>query len=184
MSIILVTGGSRSGKSEFAEKLVLKNGTNIGYVATAEIFDDEMQERVNKHKNRRSDIWETFEVPLEIEKNIPYIEKKEVVLLDCLTMLVSNKLFSYKIDFNSLSQESINFIEKDMVSFFESLLKKIQKSDTLFVIVTNELGMGIIPENKLGRLYRDLVGKINQLTASLSKEVYMVISGIEIKIKG
>lgn len=184
MSIVLVTGGSRSGKSEFAEKLAEESGEKICYIATTEVFDDEMANRVKIHQNRRGDNWNTLEIPYKITEHLGEVKKYKIALLDCLTMLVSNKMFSYDIDYNSAPMSKIKSIEDEIIYFIENMLISFSQINTKFIIVTNEVGLGIIPENRLSRIYRDIVGKANQIAAKYSGEVHLVVSGIPMKIKG
>lgn len=184
MSIVLVTGGSRSGKSEFAEKLAEKSNQKICYIATTEVFDDEMANRVKKHQSRRGNNWDTLEIPYKIDEHLGEIKKYDTALLDCLTMLVSNKMFSYEIDYNHDSIDKIKCIEEEIIFFIENMLSILSKIETKIIVVTNEVGLGIIPENRLSRVYRDIVGKANQIVAKYADEVYFVVSGIPMKLKG
>lgn len=182
--IIMVTGGSRSGKSKFAEEICKKNSDKIAYIATMRIFDEEMQQRVDIHKARRGPNWETFEIPCEIRENMNQIQKFKIVLLDCLTMLIFNKMFSLGIDFENISSEIRTEVENIILEYVEQEIKVMKNSSADFVIVTNEIGLGIIPEYPLSRLYRDIAGKANQILAENSEEVFFVVSGIPVKIKG
>lgn len=183
--ITLVTGGARSGKSSFAEMLCKEKSNNVSYIATAIPFDDGMKDRIKKHKEQRPKDWNTFEIEMDIYKELKnIIEKSEVVLLDCITVLINNIIFYQKIDFSSISYEEIDLLEYKVKNEFEKMIKIIRNSNINFVFVTNEIGLGIVPENKLARIYRDIVGRINQYIAKNSDEVYFVISGIPNKIKG
>lgn len=183
--ITLVTGGARSGKSSFAEMLCKEKSNNVSYIATAIPFDDGMKDRIKKHKEQRPKDWNTFEIEMDIYKELKnIIEKSEVVLLDCITVLINNIIFYQKIDFSSISYEEIDLLEYKVKNEFEKMIKIIRNSNIDFVFVTNEIGLGIVPENKLARIYRDIVGRINQYIAKNSDEVYFVISGIPNKIKG
>lgn len=176
--IILVTGGARSGKSRFAEQYVAKHGIEIAYIATAQIYDDEMKLRVELHKNRRPAEWTTYESPYMAENAIVEASKKhDTILFDCLTLYTSNMLFA-----KSAPQEIKRRYEyvKERI---EILLKTSRASKRQIIFVTNEVGMSIVPENALAREYRDLAGLVNQLIAANADEVYMVISGIAVDIK-
>lgn len=176
--IILVTGGARSGKSRFAEQYVAKHGIEIAYIATSQIYDDEMKLRVELHKNRRPEEWTTYESPYMAENAIVEASKKhDTILFDCLTLYTSNILFA-----KSAPQEIKRRYEyvKERI---EILLKTARASNRQIIFVTNEVGMSIVPENALAREYRDLAGLVNQLIAANADEVYMVISGIAVDIK-
>lgn len=180
----MVTGGSRSGKSEFAENLCLENGKRLGYIATAEVYDQEMKLRIEAHQNRRGRVWTNFEEPLDVYSLLKRIQDEDFVLLDCLTMLIFNNMFRFREDFDEISSEEWTLIEGSLLSQMEQLFSAMKAHPSNYIIVTNEIGLGIIPEGKLSRLYRDIVGKVNQKLASISDEVYFVVSGIPMKIKG
>ncbi|MCC0634375.1 bifunctional adenosylcobinamide kinase/adenosylcobinamide-phosphate guanylyltransferase [Clostridioides sp. ZZV14-6154] len=182
--IILVTGGARSGKSNFAEKLCLDRNNNTAYIATSIPFDDEMKDRVRKHQESRPKSWKTYEIYEDIYSIIKNIyEEHETVILDCVTLLVNNLMFSHNLNIEESTQEEINKLEEYIKEQISKLIKEIEKTNLYFVFVTNELGMGIVPGNKLSRIYTDIVGRINQYIASKSNEVYFVVSGIPMKIK-
>ncbi len=184
-NIILVTGGARSGKSSFAENLCKDRNNSTAYIATSIPFDKEMEDRVEKHKNSRPKEWKTYEIYKDIYKIIEEIWKdNNTVILDCVTLLVNNLMFNYEMDIDKASQEEINELEAYIQNQVKLLIEEVRKTDLYFVIVTNELGMGIVPANKLSRVYNDIVGRINQQIASQSNEVYFVVSGIPMKIKG
>lgn len=183
--VILVTGGARSGKSNFAEKLCKEQNNNTAYIATSIPFDDEMKDRVRKHKESRPKNWKTYEIYKDIYTIIDDISKEhKTVILDCVTLLVNNLIFTYEIDIDNSTQNEIDELEKYIKEQVEKLIIEIQKTDLYFVIVTNELGLGGVSINKLTRVYTDIVGRVNQQIASQSDDVYFVISGIPMKIKG
>ena len=183
--VILVTGGARSGKSNFAEKLCKEQNNNTAYIATSIPFDDEMKDRVRKHKESRPDNWKTYEIYKDIYTIIDDISKEhKTVILDCITLLVNNLIYTYEIDIDNSTQDKIDELEKYIKEQVEKLLIEIQKTNLYFIIVTNELGLGGVSINKLTRVYTDIVGRINQQIAAQSDEVYFVISGIPMKIKG
>ena len=178
--IILVTGGSRSGKSEFAEKLVKSFPGKCAYIATAEVLDEEMRFRVDKHRSRRkSDFWINYEAPLNAHEIIDSLPKEaNTILFDCLTIYITNLIFGK--DYESLNDEDKH---KKLVSAMKNLLEAMQKSGKTVVIVTNEVGSGIVPLESMSRDFRDLAGYANQLTAEISDEVYLVICGIAVELK-
>ena len=182
--VILVTGGARSGKSNFAEKLCKERNNNTAYIATSIPFDDEMKDRVRKHKESRPQNWKTYEIYKDIYTIIDDISKEhKTVILDCVTLLVNNLIFMHEIDIDNSTQYEIDELEKYIKEQVEKLLIEIKKTNLYFVIVTNELGLGGVSINKLTRVYTDIVGRINQQIAAQSDEVYFVISGIPMRIK-
>ncbi|WP_250673826.1 bifunctional adenosylcobinamide kinase/adenosylcobinamide-phosphate guanylyltransferase [Paraclostridium ghonii] len=182
--IILVTGGSRSGKSNFAEDLCRDRKNCTAYIATSIPFDEEMKDRVRKHKEGRPSNWKTYEIFKNIYSIINDLGKNhQTVILDCVTLLVNNLMFEYNIDFDNCTPEETNDMEKYIKQQVEKLIEEIKNTDLYFVIVTNELGMSLVPDNKLCRVYSDVVGRINQYIAKCADEVYFVVSGIPMKIK-
>ena len=183
--IILVTGGARSGKSNYAEQLCKNQNNNTAYIATSIAFDKEMEDRVRKHQESRPSEWKTYEIYKDIFKIIKDLDiKHSTIILDCVTLLVNNLMFSYNIDIDQASQNQINELESYIKEQVKLLLQEIRKTNLYFVIVTNELGMGVVPGNRLSRVYSDIVGRINQQISLESDEVYFVVSGIPMKIKG
>ncbi len=180
---ILIIGGARSGKSRYAQELALKSGKPVLFVATAVAGDEEMRQRIEEHRRSRPAGWSTLEVTTQVGNQIAKkIGGAQVVIVDCITLLVSNILGQYDID---QAGEHINahLIEKRVVSEINGLLKCVEQLDASFIIVTNEVGEGLVPANKMGRLYRDLLGRANQLLAERVDEVYLMVAGLPIKIK-
>jgi len=148
---------------------------NVLFVATGEALDEEMQARIAEHKKARPKNWRTVEIPTGIGREIErQIGDAEVVLIDCLTLLVSNLL---------RDEPDYPEAEKRMMSEINELIAAMDKLDASFVIVSNEVGMGLVPKTRLGRIYRDLLGKANQLIASQATEVYLMVAGIPIKLE-
>ena len=181
-TIILCSGGARSGKSEFAEQLALSLKGRKAYVATGQAFDDEMKDRIKKHQLRRGKEWITFEIPLKKKKNWEQIKNvSDVILIDCLTMFTSNHVFAHG-DINT--QEDSNRIESIILEELRLLLQEINNSnDKTVIFVTNEIGLGIVPENKLARYFRDITGRVNREVASAANKMYLTISGVTIELK-
>lgn len=181
-TIILCSGGARSGKSEFAEQLALSLKGRKAYVATGQAFDDEMKDRIKKHQMRRGKEWITFEIPLHLHKNWEQIKNvSDVILIDCLTMFTSNHIFAHG-DINT--QEDSNRIESIILEELRLLLEEINNSnDKTVIFVTNEIGLGIVPENKLARYFRDITGRVNREVASAANKMYLTISGVTIELK-
>ncbi len=168
--IIMVTGGQRSGKSVFAENLAKQLSSHPTYLATAMVTDKEMQVRVAKHKERRKENWRNIEAPLYI-KDIP-IQEKEVILIDCLTLWATNWFFEKNEDI----QSAVKSLKEELVKLFSK--------DVTLILVTNEVGLGGVSANNMQRKFADMQGELNQYVASLADEVYLIVSGIPMKIKG
>ncbi len=172
---ILVLGGARSGKSQFAQELAGKLGRKVLFVATGEARDEEMRARITQHQKDRPKSWRTLEAPTKLDKQI---EEKtgaaQVVIIDCLTLLISN-LMGDDPDY-AKAEESIVYEIKQLVACMDKL-------NPTFIVVSNEVGLGLVPENKVGRTYRDLMGKVNQLIAQYADEVYLMVAGIPVKVK-
>lgn len=178
-NIILVTGGARSGKSSFAESLYNGN-KNVVYIATSKICDREMKERVELHKKSRPCEWATYEGNYEVYRAVTDVKD---YILDCLTVMSSNIMFDITKDFEMIPQEIQYEVENKVVKEIENLIKKIEDIHGNLVIVTNEVGCSVVPENHVARVYRDIIGKINQRVARLCSEVYLVTCGIPLKVK-
>ena len=181
--IIYITGGARSGKSTLAEKIALENYNTRTYLATAIPYDNEMVDRINKHMVQRGEKWTTVEGYRDISTLLENQPKNEVVLLDCLTNMVSNLLLDNHVDWDMVTPVEVNRMEKDILVEIDNLLGCIKNSSGDFIIVSNELGMGLVPPYPLGRYFRDISGRINQRIASESSEAYMVVSGLKMKLK-
>jgi len=164
---ILVTGGARSGKSAFAERLTLTLGERPIYIATAEAHDSEMATRIQVHRARRGEGWATREAPLDLLAALDATDGAEPRLVDCLTLWLSNLMFA----------------ERDWQVEGRALAEAIRLQAAPVVIVTNEVGSGIVPENALARAYRDAAGQLNQMIAEAVDEVYLSVSGIPVKVK-
>lgn len=182
---ILVTGGARSGKSSYAEKLARELGGNILYIATSIPFDDEMKSRVKKHRESRPDEWDTYEGYKGLghvisEKSSEY----NGILLDCITVMVTNLLLEYPgIDYDNACCEDFEEAEKTIKGEVEELLEGISQAEATVIMVTNELGSGIVPENLLGRVFRDIAGRMNQYIAEQCDEVFITVCGLPLKLK-
>ncbi len=169
--IILITGGARSGKSRLAEKLAEAFGGPLCYVATGEARDAEMTERIAAHKARRGEAWQTLEEPLNLQEALRDVQGRcKAVLVDCITLWISNLLFRFG------TAEAV-------LDEVRALIISLADCRTPVILVSNEVGMGIVPENALARTFRDLAGKANELLAAASDEVYVTFSGIPLKLK-
>ena len=170
--LILITGGARSGKSRFAVDLAKRLGERVAFIATCVPRDEEMRKRVEEHKKNRPDSWKTIEEETDVASVLQSLpEDCEVAIVDCLTLLVSNLL---------LTGESEQEISRQVREIAASTLKLHLTA----IVVSNEVGAGIVPENQLGRRFRDIAGLANQILARGAAEVYLLVSGIPLKIKG
>jgi adenosylcobinamide kinase/adenosylcobinamide-phosphate guanylyltransferase len=177
MSIIFILGGARSGKSRYAQELAARLGSRVLYVATAEALDEEMKARIEAHRRSRPPSWRTLEARAGVAEAIRnQIRDAEVVIIDCLTLLVSNLLAD-----GSAGAEAC---EKRVTGEVEDLLALMETSKPDFIVVSNEVGLGLVPPNPLGRVYRDVLGLANQMVARHADEVYLMVAGIPVPLKG
>ncbi len=164
----LVLGGAASGKSFFAEQLVMRTGKNRIYIATSQIFDDEMLKKVQDHKAQRGDDWHTIEEPLDMGKALSVVSSDDVVLIDCATLWLTNHLLA----------------EHDLEAEQERLLAVLAACPAQIVIVSNETGLGIVPDNALSRRFRNAQGRLNQAIASEAETVIFIAAGLPMVLKG
>ncbi len=172
--LIFITGGARSGKSKLALKLAERTGGKVAFIATAQAGDDEMAERILIHKKSRPKEWTTIEEPIDIPSAISKVADHDVAIIDCLTLLLSNLMLEDK----SLDETG------RILGRMEDLVKASRSFKGTVIVVSNEVGMGIVPENELARKFRDLAGRANQIIADAADEVYLCVSGIPVKLKG
>lgn len=166
--VTFVLGGARSGKSTYAEKLIGATGLPKIYIATAQAFDAEMQARIEDHQSRRVG-WQTIDAPLNLADAI-YAQrgKGNAVLVDCLTLWLTNLLMA----------------DHDLSSAFHVLLGVLRAADHPLVLVSNEVGFGIVPENAMARAFRDHTGRLHQMIAAEAGQVHFIAAGLPIKLKG
>ncbi|MBR1759634.1 MAG: bifunctional adenosylcobinamide kinase/adenosylcobinamide-phosphate guanylyltransferase [Schwartzia sp.] len=176
--IVLVTGGARSGKSRFAEQYVARAGKHIGYIATAEVYDEEMAFRVKLHRQRRPSEWKTYEAPFDAHRALKEAGQEcDAVLFDCLTLYMSNLLCSL----DSIADSHQNYsLAKEKL---DALIAQAKENPGTTVFVTNEVGSGIVPGDHLSREYRDVAGIANQWMARAADEVYLVVCGLAVNVK-
>ena len=178
---ILVTGGARSGKSQFAQEMALRLEQPVLFVATAEVGDDEMQCRISEHRKARPAGWRTLEATAHIGRQIEQSTgNAQTVLIDCITLLVSNIVTGSCLPDG---QVDTGKVEEKLNTEIEELIRCIQQAKTTFIMVTNEVGLGLVPVNPMGRLYRDLLGKANQRLARQADEVYLMVAGLPVRVK-
>lgn len=177
-TITLILGGARSGKSSHAQKLAEELNKSVTFLATAQAFDEEMSARIQKHKSERPPGWQTLEVPFGIASSAKQIQS-EVVILDCITLLVSNLMMQFVKD--DLVEEApfIQAVQTEM----DALLLAIGESNQHWIIVSNEVGLGLVPPYQMGRVYRDAIGGVNQQFAREADQVIFMVAGIPMKIK-
>lgn len=182
--VYFILGGVRSGKSNFALKLAEEmSGDNVIYLATGIPLDEEMKERILEHQERRRDKWETREVHLELEEALKYGQiKKETIIIDCLTFWVFN-LYEQDKKNNNGDIKSLLKIENSILKKTGQLCELLKEFDFDTIIVSNEVGLGVVPPFLDGRVYRDILGKVNQVVARFADEVFFLTAGIVQKIK-
>ena len=188
--LTLLLGGARSGKSTFAENRASEiGGENVLYVATSESKDEEMKERVVKHKADRSSAWETVEAPRNVAQAIRQVRSDApVILLDCMTFLVANHLMDAAAPeddpFDDPSADPFDAkIEAAVIAEVEALVAYAQEEDVELLVVSNEVGLGLVPPYELGRAYRDILGRANQILAHHADEVQLLVAGIPMRVK-
>ena len=166
--LTMVTGGAKSGKSRYAEGLVRMTGRPRIYIATAQVWDSEMQAKIEAHRQDRGGDWHTVEAPRAIAAALAQVPKEAVVLLDCATMWLTNALLD----------------KADLVAETAALLAALAACPAPVVVVTNELGWSIVPDNALARQFREAQGQLNQQLAAQAGRVVAVISGLPLVLKG
>ncbi|PRD45088.1 bifunctional adenosylcobinamide kinase/adenosylcobinamide-phosphate guanylyltransferase [Phyllobacterium phragmitis] len=165
----LVLGGARSGKSVFAERLVEQSGLEAVYIATGQAYDDEMIERIAAHKERRGSIWTTVEEPLDLTGVLAaHTGPQRAVLVDCLTLWLTNLMMA----------------ERDIAAETARLGSAITELPGTVLFVSNEVGLGIVPDNRMAREFRDHAGRLNQAIAAAAHDVYFIAAGLPLKMKG
>lgn len=181
--IVFITGGARSGKSSLAETMAINLEKPIEYIATLNIWDLEMQRRVEIHKDRRDENFHTTEAYKDFEKIFQKIPNGNTILFDCLTNMVTNLLLENDVDWDKVTIQEVEVFEKNIEKEVDILINALQNHHGNSFVVSNELGMGLVPTYPLGRYFRDIAGRMNQKLAQISDEVYLVVSGIPLKIK-
>jgi len=173
--IIVILGGARSGKSRFAQRLADSLSQRVLFVAPLVAMDEEMRRRIEIHKKARPSTWRTLEAPTHVAEAIgEHIGDADVVILDCLTLLISNIME------NADDPEDLDALESEIANELNQLLERKNAS---LIIVSNEVGMGLVPPYPSGRSYRDLLGKANQFIAERADKVYMMIAGLPMEVK-
>ena len=176
--LILLLGGARSGKSRYAETWAHEHGRRVLFVATAQAFDDEMRQRIARHRSDRPAAWDTVEAPLHVGAAIrAALAGHDTVLVDCITLLASNVLLAQPED---AAQETVN---RAVLAEIDELLAVRATSSATWLVVSNEVGMGVVPPTRLGRFYRDALGYANQRLAQVADEVLLLVAGLPWRLK-
>lgn len=176
--LTFILGGARSGKSSYAQSMAEESGKSVTFLATAQALDNEMSIRIQKHRAERPSTWETLEIPFGISSHVEQI-KTDIVILDCITLLVSNVLMQFVKD--DLVDEGLftQAIQNEVKDLIESIHSGTQE----WIIISNEVGLGLVPPYQMGRVYRDLLGWANQQLARAADKVIWMVAGIPTVIK-
>ena len=177
--LLLVLGGARSGKSAYAQQLAQElGGEHVLFVATAEAWDEDMAQRIARHQQERPASWRTLETPRQVGHAIAlHLDDTAVVVVDCLTLLVSNTLLHCGASPDPAAAEAA--VQEEVAALWQTC----QASAATCIVVSNEVGLGLVPDNPLGRLYRDLLGKANQALAARAEAVYFMVAGLPVDVK-
>jgi len=175
--IILITGGARSGKSSFAETRAEETGRSLLYIATCPLIDAEMEDRIRRHRERRAARgWKTVEEPVDVAGALLKNGEGQTTVVDCLTLWINNLMYEAQ-------RREESFTEENIVFHCRQLILACQEINGTVLFVSNEVGMGIVPDNETARRYRDIAGRCNQEMAAAAKEVVLLISGIPLVLK-
>ncbi len=185
--MVLVIGGARSGKSAFAQSLAAETGSEVCFIATAEAKDEEMLERIRRHRLSRPKEWETLELQDGIRLERLPTENK-VVVFDCLTVFLSNLMSVYGLDRleeggDAVPESEVEWKAEKIVEEALAVLKELRRRCRKLIVVSNEVGMGLVPPFRSGRLFRDISGRMNQMLAEEADEVYLVAAGLPLDLK-
>jgi adenosylcobinamide kinase/adenosylcobinamide-phosphate guanylyltransferase len=182
-TLTLVTGGARSGKSRFAEQLAEQGCAPVLYLATAEVLDDEMRDRVQAHQARRPSTWQTLEARTEVGPAVAGLDQVPgTVLLDDLGLLVTNHLLDLSGPADPTT-ETGRLLDDVLSREIDALTAAQMAGGWDLIVVTNEVGLGIVPATPLGRVFRDVLGRANQLLAARADAVYLLVAGLPLRIK-
>jgi len=177
-NLTLILGGARSGKSSYAQSLAEESDQSVTFLATAQALDEEMSARIKKHRAERPAGWETLEIPLAISSYVQQI-KTDVVILDCMTLLVTNLMMQFVKDDLVDETPFTQAVQKEV----DDLIAGIREQNQHWLIISNEVGLGLVPPYQMGRIYRDLLGWSNQRLARAADKVILMVAGIPMVIK-
>ncbi|MEW6400512.1 MAG: bifunctional adenosylcobinamide kinase/adenosylcobinamide-phosphate guanylyltransferase [Chloroflexota bacterium] len=177
-NITLILGGARSGKSSYAQSVAEESGKSVTFLATAQALDEEMSARIKKHQAGRPAGWETLEVPRDVSSHVQQI-KTDVVILDCMTLLVTNLMMQFVKDDLVDEIPFTQAVQKEV----DDLIAGIRGQNQRWLIVSNEVGLGLVPPYQMGRVYRDLLGWSNQRLARAADSVILMVAGIPMVVK-
>ncbi len=172
--LVLVLGGARAGKSSYALRLAQEHDGAVCFIATAQAFDDDMSARIDRHRSERPSHWKTIEEPYQINRALHEAGEASLVIVDCLTLFVSNWL---------LRENDEHQCEQILREITTEFLNTAQKRRQTIICVSNEVGLGVVPETRLGRAFRDLLGRANQDFAQAADEVYLLVAGLRMQLK-
>jgi adenosylcobinamide kinase / adenosylcobinamide-phosphate guanylyltransferase len=180
-TITLLLGGARSGKSYYAQEAA-KKFDQVLFVATAEAGDADMSRRIRKHQEDRPAHWRTLEAPTHIGRAIEEaVSGEELVIIDCITLLVTNVICQIpETDFDTCDEARLEEQVYAEIGELQTCLKQVEAS---FILVSNEVGLGIVPDNRISRIYRDLLGRANQMLAQSADHVYLMVAGLPLRVK-
>jgi adenosylcobinamide kinase/adenosylcobinamide-phosphate guanylyltransferase len=185
MTVELVLGGARSGKSRFAEQRVFslcesggrgQCGMTKHYLATSEPLDEEMQQRIAHHQQQRGDGWTEWEVPLDLSATLMALSSRDVVLVECLTLWLNNVIY--------YAQQNGGDVEREIERAIASLVESLERCEAHIILVSNEVGLGVVPLGEVSRLFVDNAGRMNQRVAAIAQQVTLVAAGLPLVLKG
>lgn len=181
----LLIGGARSGKSSYAEELAKSIGGKVVFVATAEAGDEEMKTRILRHQQARPAEWGLIEASLQVgEKISAHGSSAGVVILDCITLLVNNIMCKYMLAHgDELTGEAADYLDAEVKKEINGIINAMKKTGASFIVVTNDVGAGLIPPNAMARIYRDLLGRANQMLGAYVEYVYLMVAGLPMQVK-
>ncbi len=185
MCVTLVVGGARSGKSTFAENKAKEYGGNITYLATSVITDESMADRVKKHRAQRPQEWKTIERYKnfsQLQNDIDFVNS-DTIMIDCITTLITNFMINSGIDFDNCKVVEVNNLESKIKEEVLNLISLCRNLNKKLIIVSNEVGLGVVPAYYMGNFFRDISGRINSSIAIEADNVYFTVSGIPMKLK-
>ena len=172
--LVLLLGGARAGKSTYALRLAQEQDGPVCFIATGQAFDDDMSARIDRHRSERPAHWQTIEEPYQINDALHQAGEAAVVIVDCLTLFVSNWLLREN------DEQRCEQILREMTAEFLNTARSRRQT---IICVSNEVGLGVVPETRLGRIFRDFLGRVNQDFAQAADEVYLLVAGLRTQLK-